>query len=62
MEVTTEQIVPHFQHAVAVLNGIPAHFVFNIDEIGHEDLVDRQVKTCHVLFYDFVTRILDWTR
>jgi hypothetical protein len=47
MEVTPEQIYEHFGHLIAVLEDIPAHFVFNLDEMGHQDWADRQT-TNHV--------------
>jgi hypothetical protein len=51
IHVTIEQIQEYFQHAAAVLDGVPAHFVFNMDEMGHQDWADRQTKTCYVPVY-----------
>jgi hypothetical protein len=50
-EVTTYQIIQHFQLAAALLNGVPAHFVFNMDEMGHQKWADRQARTCFVSAY-----------
>jgi hypothetical protein len=36
MQVTNEQLMEHF------------HFVFNMDEMGHQDWADRRIKTCYV--------------
>jgi hypothetical protein len=30
------------------VEGTPAHFVFNVDEIGHQEWADREEKTCYV--------------
>jgi hypothetical protein len=30
------------------VDGVPAHFVFNMDEMGHQDWADRAEKTCVV--------------
>jgi hypothetical protein len=47
--VTTEAILAFFQHAMKVTDGVPTHFVFNMDEMGHQDWADRTEKTCLVL-------------
>jgi hypothetical protein len=36
------------QHAMEVVQGVPAHFVFNLDEMGHPNWADRTEKTCVV--------------
>jgi hypothetical protein len=43
--VTTEAISAFVQHAMEVTDGVPAHFVFNLDEMGHQDWADRTEKT-----------------
>jgi hypothetical protein len=36
------------QHAMEVVQGVPARFVFNMDGMGHQDWADRTEKTCVV--------------
>jgi hypothetical protein len=40
--VTTEAILTFFQHAIEIVD--PAHFIFNMDEIGGQDWADRTEK------------------
>jgi hypothetical protein len=47
-EVTVEQIQEHFERLSANLSGVPAHFVFNIDEMGHQEWADATQKVCFV--------------
>jgi hypothetical protein len=48
LAVTDEQIEEHFHKLVNLVSGVPAHFVFNMDEMGHQDWADRQTNTCYV--------------
>jgi hypothetical protein len=41
-QVTMEQIETHFINLQVRTDGIPAHFIFNVDEMGHSDWADRQ--------------------
>jgi hypothetical protein len=50
-EVTAEQIAAYFQLAASLIDGVPAHFVFNMDEMGHQEWADRQTRTCFVPVY-----------
>jgi hypothetical protein len=36
----------HFQVLTQAITGIPARFVFNLDEIGHQAWVDALNKVC----------------
>jgi hypothetical protein len=38
----------HFHWLFEVVSGVPAHFVFNMGEMGHQDSADRRIKTCYV--------------
>jgi hypothetical protein len=35
INVTTEAILTFFEEAINLVQGVPAHFVFSMDEIGH---------------------------
>jgi hypothetical protein len=48
LEVTPEEIAEYFQRASEALDGVPAHFVFNMDEMGHQEWADKQTRTCYV--------------
>jgi hypothetical protein len=47
-EVTAEQIQAHFATLFATLSGAPAHFVFNMDEMGHQEWADAPDNGCVV--------------
>jgi hypothetical protein len=49
--VTIEANLAFFQHAMQVTDGVPSHFVFNMDEMGHQDEANRTAKTCLVPAY-----------
>jgi hypothetical protein len=51
LDVTTEATLAFFQAAMQVTDGVPAHFVFNMDEMGHQDRADPTEKTCLVPAY-----------
>jgi hypothetical protein len=44
MEVTPEQILHYFEHLSDCLSGAPAHFVFNMDEMGHQYWADPKKR------------------
>jgi hypothetical protein len=48
LEVTPEEIAEYFRRASEALDGVPAHFVFNMDEMGHQEWADKQTRTCFV--------------
>jgi hypothetical protein len=48
LNVTPEAIMAFLQHAMEVVQGVPARFVFNMDEMGHQDWTDRPETTCVV--------------
>jgi hypothetical protein len=39
--VTPDAILDYFQRAIATIDGVPAHFVFNLHEMGHQEWADR---------------------
>jgi hypothetical protein len=45
---TSEQITEFFREGFEILQGVPAHFVFNMDEMGHQQWADRKEITCVV--------------
>jgi hypothetical protein len=45
LEVTPEQIAEYFERAMEAIDGIPAHFVSNIDEMGHQEWGHKQART-----------------
>jgi hypothetical protein len=47
MEVTTEQITNYFCHLFNTISGAPSHFVFNMDEMGHQDWADAKETVCY---------------
>jgi hypothetical protein len=47
-QVTNEQLMEHFHSLLETVSGVPTHFVFNMDEMGHQDWADRRIKTCYV--------------
>jgi CRP-like cAMP-binding protein len=48
LAVTVEQIAEYFEVLERSVQGKPAHFVFNMDEMGHQDWADRKKKTVYV--------------
>jgi hypothetical protein len=48
MAITSEQIEDFFREAFMTIEGVPAHFIFNMDEMGHQEWVDRKEITCVV--------------
>jgi hypothetical protein len=48
LSVTDEDIRTYFGSLVAQVSGVPSHFLFNMDEMGHQDWADRSEVTCYV--------------
>jgi hypothetical protein len=48
LEVPASQIEAYFQRLAEAIHGIPAHFVFNAGEMGHQEWSDRTEKLCSV--------------
>jgi hypothetical protein len=46
LEVTPNQIAEYFARLFETLSGASAHFVFNADEMGHQDWADAREKIC----------------
>lgn len=46
IEVPAEAIYGHIQIMFQYLSGIPAHSVWNMDEMGHQTFVDAIEKVC----------------
>jgi hypothetical protein len=44
LDVLPEDILGFFQHAMAIVEAISDHFVFNLDEMCHQDCADRTEK------------------
>jgi hypothetical protein len=51
LEVSPEQIAEYFERASQAIDAIPAHFVFNMDEMGHQEWADKKVRQCFVPSY-----------
>jgi hypothetical protein len=43
---TEDAILEFFGRAIRVIDGVPSHFVFNMDEIGHQDWEDCGEQIC----------------
>jgi hypothetical protein len=48
LAVTPEQIEAFFHEAIQIIEGVPAHFVFNMDEMDHQEWADRNNRICIV--------------
>jgi hypothetical protein len=48
VQVTTEQIIQYLCFLAQQLNGVPAHFIFNMDEMGHQEFADANDKIVFV--------------
>jgi hypothetical protein len=46
--VTSEQIDNFFQEAFRITESVPAHFIFHLDETGHQKWADRKAIPCGV--------------
>jgi hypothetical protein len=47
-EGTEDTTLEFFRTAIKAIDGVSSHFVFNIDEMRHQDWVDRGQQTCVV--------------
>jgi hypothetical protein len=48
MQVTPQEISDYFGVLMRTVNGMPSHFVFNMDEMGHETWADSGASVCYV--------------
>jgi hypothetical protein len=48
MAVTDEQVIRYLMELHKLVTGVPAHFVFNMDEMGHQDAADAKPRKCVV--------------
>jgi hypothetical protein len=48
LQVTDEDILQYFHELYSKVNGIPAHFVANMDEMGHQPFADAKDTICFV--------------
>jgi hypothetical protein len=46
--VAEEDMAGHFAYLKDTIEGVPAHFVYNMDELGHQPWADAKVATCIV--------------
>jgi hypothetical protein len=46
-DVTIEVILTFFQRNTEIVEGVLAHFVFNMNEIGHQDWTEPAEKICY---------------
>jgi hypothetical protein len=51
MQVTPEQIEEYFGRLQEALQDVPGHFVWNMDEMGHQEWAEHQEKICYVSVY-----------
>jgi hypothetical protein len=47
-EVTEEQILEFFRNAIEAIDGVPSRFIFNMDEMGHQEWADPAEQVCVV--------------
>jgi hypothetical protein len=47
LAVSPDDIEAYFHRLVAIPDETPAHFVFNVDEMGYQEWADREEKTCY---------------
>jgi hypothetical protein len=47
-DVTLDIVADWFRYLAERLQGVPAHFVFNMDEIGHQEFADAPIKTAFI--------------
>jgi hypothetical protein len=48
LAVSPEAIADSLRNAIALIDDLPAHFIFNTDEMGHPELADQHEQTCFV--------------
>jgi hypothetical protein len=46
MNVPDQAVYTWFENLSRSIDGVPPHFVFNMDEMGHQDYADAKVKRC----------------
>jgi hypothetical protein len=46
--VSLEAIGNYLRNAIALIDGLPAHFIFNADEMAHQEWADRHEQICFV--------------
>jgi hypothetical protein len=44
LQVTAEDIAAYFERLAEAFESVPAHFVYNIDEMGRQEWADRQER------------------
>jgi hypothetical protein len=42
------EAIAQFAEEDEIIEGIPAHFIYNMDEMGHQESADRHEKICYV--------------
>jgi hypothetical protein len=48
LQVSQQDIETYFTCLDEIIEGVPAHFIYNMDEMGHQEWADRQEKVCYV--------------
>jgi hypothetical protein len=48
LQVTNEDVMNYFGDLCSNISGVPAHFVMNMDEIGHQAFADARETVCFV--------------
>jgi hypothetical protein len=48
LEVTDDEILQYFRDLYSQVHGVPAHFVMNMDEMGHQPYADAKDAVCFV--------------
>jgi hypothetical protein len=45
-EVTEDAILEFLRRTIEAIDGVPSHFVLNMDKMGHHDWADQGDQTC----------------
>lgn len=48
LQVTAADIRSYFDELTEAIESVPAHFIYNMDEMGHQEWADRQEQVCYV--------------
>lgn len=48
LQVNVEDIASYFHLLADLIQSVPGHFVYNMDEMGHQEWADRQEQICYV--------------
>jgi hypothetical protein len=48
LQMSREDIESSFTRLEEAFDGVPGHFVCNMDEMGHQEWADQQEKACYV--------------